>query len=52
MNVKSGHSIENNITDISAIRNSNESKEDVLKQKQNVTNRTFSERLRNMRQRQ
>ncbi len=52
MNVKSGHSIENNITDISAIRNSNESKEDVLKQKQNVTNRTFSERLRNRRQRQ
>jgi hypothetical protein len=52
MNVKSGQSIENNLTDISAIRNSNESKEDVLKQKQNVTNRTFSERLRNRRQRQ
>ncbi len=50
MNLKNGDRIQSNITDISAIHNSNESKEDVLKQEQNVTNRRFSERLRNRRQ--
>jgi len=46
MNLKNGDRIQSNITDISSIHNSNEFKEDVLKQEQNVTNR-FSERLRN-----
>jgi hypothetical protein len=50
MNLKNGDRIQSNITDISAIHYSNESKEDVLKQEQNVTNRRFSERLRNRRQ--
>jgi hypothetical protein len=48
MNFKNSDSIQSNITDISSIHNSNESKEDVLKQKQNVKNTTFSERLRNL----
>jgi hypothetical protein len=48
MNFKNNDRIQSNITDISAIYYSNESKEDVLKQEQNVTNRRFSERLRNL----
>ncbi len=41
MNVKDTDSIQNNITDMSTIRNSNESKEHVLNQEQNVTNSKF-----------
>jgi len=48
MNLKNSDSIQSNITDISAIHIFNESKEDVLKQEQNVRNTTFSERLRNL----
>jgi hypothetical protein len=50
MNLKNNDRIQSNITDISAIHNSYESKEDVLKQEQNVTNPSFSETLRNSRQ--
>jgi hypothetical protein len=48
MSLKNSDRIQSSITDISAIHNSNESKEDVLKQEQNITNRRFSETLRNI----
>ena len=48
MNIKNSDSIKSNITDISAVHNFNESKEDVIKQERSVTNRTFSKSLGNL----